>query len=90
MKPDKKKFFEDHMPHLEDENKIYGDRGAGAPGNPWMDGANIVLGGIRGYTGAGGDFGFGSKASTGPAIGTRTETGGITGWAGGSGGNLNH
>jgi len=56
MKPDKEKFFNDHMPHLEDENKIYGDRGAGAPGNPWMDAGNIVMGGVQGYMDAGGDF----------------------------------
>jgi len=55
-KPDKEKFYEDHMPHLEDENKIYGDRGAGAPGNPWMDAGNIIMSGVEGYMGAGGDF----------------------------------
>ena len=47
-KPDQEKFYDDHMPHLEDENKIYGDRGAGAPGNPWMDAASVVLGGVKG------------------------------------------
>ena len=68
MKPDQEKFYEDHMPHLEDENKIYGDRGAGAPGNPWMDAGNIVMGGVRGYMGAGGDFGFGSSSSSASAV----------------------
>ena len=63
-KPDKEKFYEDHMPHLEDENKIYGDRGAGAPGNAWMDAANIVLGGVGGavqggaFSGGGGGGGY--------------------------------
>jgi len=40
---DREKFYEDHMPHLEDENKIYGDRGAGAPGNWAMDALNVGL-----------------------------------------------
>jgi len=82
-KPDKEKFFDDHMPHLEDENKIYGDRGAGAPGNPWMDAASVVLGGVRGAA-SGGAFGFGSSSSASSAVGTRNASGGITGWGGGS------
>ena len=53
-KPDMEKFYEDHMPHLEDENKIYGDRGAGAPGNPFMDVANIAVDAVSGYAKGGG------------------------------------
>jgi hypothetical protein len=57
-KPNQGQFYKDHMPELEDENKIYGDRGAGAPGNAWMDAGNIILGGVKGYMDAGGDFGI--------------------------------
>lgn len=63
-KPDKGKFYDDHMPHLEDENKIYGDRGAGAPGNPWMDIANIGLDAVSAYAGAGGFSGGGGGGVT--------------------------
>ena len=51
---DREKFYEDHMPHLEDENKIYGDRGAGAPSNPWVDAGKVVLDGVSGYAQGGG------------------------------------
>tara|TARA_R100000458_G_C8248591_1_gene225962 strand:+ start:54 stop:1229 length:1176 start_codon:yes stop_codon:yes gene_type:complete len=57
-KPNQGQFYKDHMPELEDENKIYGDRGAGAPGNAWLDAGNIILGGVQGYMDAGGDFGL--------------------------------
>ena len=49
VKPNQGQFYEEHMPHLEDENKIYGDRGAGAPGNPWMDAMEIGLGAVQSY-----------------------------------------
>ena len=63
-KPDKEKFYEDHMPHLEDENKIYGDRGAGAPVSPWMQAASVGVDMLGAYAKAGGDF----NAATGPGV----------------------
>ena len=55
-KPDKEKFYDTHMPHLEDENKIYGDRGAGAPVSPWLQGAQVAGDMFSTYVQAGGDF----------------------------------
>ena len=60
-KPNKEKFYDDHMPHLEDENKIYGDRGAGAPGNPWMDVLGVGLDIAGAAAGAGAFDGGGSS-----------------------------
>ena len=76
-KPDMEQFYDDHMPHLEDENKIYGDRGAGAPGNPWMDIANIGLDAVGAYAGAGGFSGKAGlqDARNRPKVGTRFDLG---------------
>ena len=84
-KPNKEKFYDDHMPHLEDENKIYGDRGAGAPGNPWMDALNIGLD-MAGAAAGAGAFDGASSGTSGvtETVGTRNASGGITGYGGGS------
>ena len=70
VKPDKEKFYDMHMPHLSDENKIYGDRGAGAPSNLGMD----ILGiGMNMATAAAGAGAFGNT----PAPKTVYDTTGI-------------
>ena len=71
VKPDKDKFYDMHMPHLSDENKIYGDRGAGAPSNLGMDILSIGFdmataaagaGAFKGGGGGGGvDLGIGAN-----------------------------
>ena len=55
-KPDKDKFYDDHMPSLSDENKIYGDRGAGAPVSPLVQGGQVLSDMFTTYVGKGGDF----------------------------------
>jgi len=68
VKPNQGQFYEEHMPELEDENKIYGDRGAGAPGNPWMDAAEIGLGVLSGYAGGWSNAGSGQGFNWGNAF----------------------
>ena len=67
-RPSQTKFYDMHMPHLEDENKIYGDRGAGAPSNLGMD----ILGiGMNMATAAAGAGAFGGGGGDGTTYGVR-------------------